>query len=107
MGIVKDLSALAALLLVNTVGFLSGLQALFGVLPIPHNWHDWGLTIGTALLYVWRRVRDNKRVKRHLVQVKKMVVPDEQAPPPARPARRAAKPVAEKHSTKMRKLAKP
>jgi hypothetical protein len=111
MDSIKDLGALCAVLMINVSGWASGVTALFGVLPIPHTWHDWGLTLGSAIIYLIGRIRDRKRVRRRLRAIRPASVaidpPAADMPVPARAVRRAhaAAIGVETHSQKMRKSA--
>lgn len=111
MDSIKDLAGLCALLTINIAGWAAGLSALLGVLPIPHTAHDWGLTLGSAVLFILGRIRDHKRVRRRLRAVRSTApvidapASDMASPPRAVRRRQAAAVGLETHSAKMRKTA--
>lgn len=117
MDSIKDAGGFLALLVVNVTAWMSGASALFGILPIPHSPHDWGLMVGSAVLWIWGRWRTRRKLRTRAAarrsdraypvhfdtdEDKKTAVVDEQA----RPARRVA-PRKVKKPMKVVKLVRP
>lgn len=63
MDSLKDAGGFFALLVVHVAGWMTGASALFGILPIPHSPHDWGLMVGSAILWVWGRYRNRRKLR--------------------------------------------
>lgn len=112
MDSLKDLGGLFAVMVINIAGWAAGLTALLGVLPIPHTAHDWGLTIGSAVLFILGRIRDRRTVRRRLGALRSAVhpvVPPVEAVTVSRAARRAHDKYlgVSTHSVNVRKSARP
>lgn len=116
MDFIKDVQALGLLLTLQFAGFVAWLVAalppILAILPIPHSPHEWGLTLASGGLYLLGRHRDHKQKAARVRARKVNVAPLPLAPSPPLPNRHTRRaeslPAAEeKHTTKMRKIAKP
>lgn len=100
MGFVSDIRAIGMLLAVQLVGFVVWLSALLGpvfaALPIPHNPHEWGVALASAVVYLKVRHRERKRRVARRVAKKPAAAPSPEIWPGPKAAKRRARPAAEK-----------
>lgn len=102
----KDIFSIFTFLVINVAGWAAGITALLGVLPIPHSAHDWGLTLGSAVLFVLGRLRDGHNLRKRL-RAAPVVPPVADVPVPRATRRAHAKALGvPTHSKKARKSAK-
>lgn len=116
MDFIKDVQALGLLLIVQLAGFfawvLAALPPVLAILPIPHTAHEWGVAMATGALYLRARHRFYKRRARRASTppaIAPVLDAANELPPAPRRARRAHAALLgeEKHTTKVRKIARP